>query len=1191
MSSAVLDPSTTPTLARFNLTPPLLAALPPELRDQLLDYLTLWATPTEQSLVAETLREAHGPLLFLLDYHAQAELALGHAEHALEIIERRQRRSTTAVSQSLEGRALLAAGHPTPARAVADDISQAYPRHSQAQRAAADIYAALGDTDRALTLLADYLALRPHDLAVELALAHLAWQANRRDEAAAHLERLGAGIPVGLEERDLPLLAQLHDALGNQQSALAVRVEIERRHQLHTDQLANQLAPYASQDPAALNDLEELYRRLNGPSAITVSAQERRAVQLETARHFGFSKLREGQTEIISSVLRGESILAVMPTGAGKSLCYQLPALILPKPTLVISPLIALMKDQVESLPAAARKQATFINSSLTEQEIAARLEGVARGDYKLIYAAPERLRQRAFLRALRNAGLALFVVDEAHCVSLWGHDFRPDYLFIQEARHELGNPPALAMTATAPPRVRDEIIDYINGFDPDTPAADSASPRPRVMALDIFRNNLHLSALPFHNEEEKLTALLQFTTTTEGSGIVYVNSRHKAESLAFALREAGVSAEAYHAGLEARGGIQDRFMSSKTRVIVATIAFGMGIDKADIRFIVHFHPSRSLAAYYQEVGRAGRDGKPSQGVLFYSNNDWANLRRWAKADEYNADLLEKVYAGVATQLGIHPDAAAAGAPTEPISGPVDLRRLQQVLALDETTLRVAVSMLERCDLLTRGFDVPQELLITVAKRLPAAAKNDPLFTRLLRGLALPADQEASFRTEDVATYMDWSLEETEAQLLDWATRGYLTLNSSRRAMLIELAPRPAEMRARLERMLSQSAAVAQRRIDDMVGYATTEGCRHGYISAHFGSPPRTRCTVCDNCTGVRPDLPHSPQQAHAVLDDADVEPMIMDCLVSLPRPVGRSGLARILVGNLRAPVTPDKARHHGRLKVLGEAAIIGYIDDLIEDGRLRQYERQGYPVLAPTLRGRAEAEAWLAEHPELAALGEAATDNATDNATENATGNVTENATTAAQTTDDAPSEKYTGLQKALWLWRRRSADEQGQPTYMIMSNDLMLRLAETRPQTLAELSQLPGMGAQRLTHYGPTLLDLIHLHPAQPGDEELLSAQRAVGPAPARGEAAATIRPAPVSPQIERKIYMKLQELRQKEAVHRRVTVSQVAGNTLLKTIAQQAPPDLESLETLPGFRSSGLAALATAIVATIQAARDTA
>jgi ATP-dependent DNA helicase RecQ len=1196
------DPAITgPTLDRFNLTASHIASLPPEVRDRVLDYLQTWGTPAERLQVVRILRETHGPLLFLLDYQALAALAHDDPDAALEIIERRQRRGTTIASQAIEARALLAAGHPSHALAVADDISQANPRHALVVRVAAAIYTAQGRFAHAQALLDAYLLARPHDLAVQLTYAELAWRAEEKSLATDHVQRLGAGVPSNMGDEDLQALAALHGALGNEQSQLAVQLELERRRQQQTEALVAALAPYVAQDPALMGDLEELYRKLNGPAAIPITREERRNIQLEAARHFGFTRLREGQIETIAAILRQESILAVMPTGAGKSLCYQLPALVLPKPTLVISPLIALMKDQVESLPAAARRQATFINSTLTEAELEARLAGVARGDYKLIYAAPERLRQLPFLRALRNAGLALFVVDEAHCVSLWGHDFRPDYLFIQEARHELGDPPALAMTATAPPRVRDEIIDYISGDNTggtlqgnreNGAATTIGHERPRVMALDIFRNNLHLSALHFHNEEEKLTALLQFVTEIAGSGIVYVNSRHKAESLAFALREAGVAAEAYHAGLEQRGGVQDRFMSDKTRVVVATIAFGMGIDKSDIRFIVHFHPSRSLAAYYQEVGRAGRDGKASQGLLFYSNNDWANLRRWAKADEYNVDLLLRVLAGVATQLGVHPDKAArpdvpnpdtphgeepndtdmGSAPppsdtriTESISGPVDLRRLQQVLAMDETTLRVAVSMLERCDLLTRGFDVPQEIVITLPKRLPAAAKLDRDFEHLLRGLALGPGQDAHFKTGDIANFMGWTLESTEAILLDWEAQGFLQLKSSRRAMSIELLPQPEEIREKIERMLTQSAAVAQRRIDDVVGYATTENCRHGYISAHFGSPPRTRCEVCDNCTGIRPDLPHGTETLAALPDDADVEPMIIDSLMSLPRPVGRGGLARILVGSLRAPVTPDKARHHGRLKALGEGAITSVIDDLIEDNRLRQYERQGYPVLAPTMRGRAEAEAWLAAHPELAALGEAP---------------IVEGGEETAESDEAAAGDKYTALQKAIWLWRRRSAEEQGQPPYMIMSNDLILRIAESRPQTLEELAQLPGMGAQRLEHYGPTLLDLIHLNPSTPGDSELLAAQRAE----LKSSGSYTPAAPAISPQVERRIFLKLQELRQKIAVGDRTKPYQVANNTLLKTIAQSAPKDRASLEAIPGFRTSGMVAhteqIATAI-----------
>jgi superfamily II DNA helicase RecQ len=294
---------------------------------------------------------------------------------------------------------------------------------------------------------------------------------------------------------------------------------------------------------------------------------------------------------------------------------------------------------------------------------------------------------------------------------------------------------------------------------------------------------------------------------------------------------------------------------------------------------------------------------------------------------------------------------------------------------------------------------------------------------------------------------------------------------------------------------------------------------------------------------------------------------MIIDSLMSLPRPVGRGGLARILAGSLRAPVTPDKARHHGRLKALGEGAIMGVIDDLISDNRLRQYERQGYPVLAPTMRGRAEAEAWLAEHPELAELGEAPP---------------VEEAADVEDADEVAAGDKYTALQKAIWLWRRRSAEEQGQPPYMIMSNELILRIAESRPQTLQELAQLPGMGAQRLEHYGPTLLDLIHLNVSQPGDAELLAAQRAE---PKRTGSYTPTAPA-VSPQVERRIYLKLQELRQKIAVGDRTKPYQVANNTLLRSIAQSGPATRAELEQIPGFRTSGLLSHAGQIADAIRA-----
>lgn len=1180
----------------------LIASLPPDLRDEMLDYAQTWEHPTRVLTLVETLREVHGPLLFLLDYQATALLALGDDAAALDVAERRQKRSSSIASRALEVRALQRSGYASHALAVAEELAQTWPRSLTAQRAAAEVFAAQGDAARALSLLKTYLSAHPDDPSALLATARMALQVGEIEIATQTSERLGVGVPANLPDSELDELLALLAEQGRTESAAAAAQEIERRNAIHWQRIVTLLQPWlaarnalaadtsdanpedgktgvgetlAADLDAALNQQVQLaenaalFQRVNGPESIPLTREEERRVQIEAVRNFGFGSLREGQPQIIASVLRGESILAVMPTGAGKSLCYQLPALMAPRASLIISPLVALMKDQVDSLPPAARRQATYINSTLSEEEIAQRMEGVGSGQYKLIYAAPERLRQREFLRALHAAGVDLFVVDEAHCVSLWGHDFRPDYLFLQETRAALGSPPTLAMTATAPPRVRDEILDYMRteSSSPQDDALEDAAlgtrtAKPRVLTLDIFRPNLHLSALRFNNEDEKLAAALKFVTETEGSGIIYVNTRHKSESLAAALRARGVQAEAYHAGMENRGAIQDRFMGNKTRVVVATIAFGMGIDKPDIRFILHFHPSRSLAGYYQEVGRAGRDGKPSQGVLFYSNNDWANLRRWARADEYDTAFLLRVLAAVGAQLGV-----ADGAAHDDLQGAVDARRLQSVLNVDETSVRVAVSLLERANLLHRGFDVAQDVTVTLPRKsaLPAAAARDETFGDLLRGLALKPGQTATFRLADIASFMGWNLSDCELMLLEWQAHGYLKLQLARRAMFIELPAQPADAQERLARILAQSQALGNRRIDDMSGYATTEGCRHGYISAHFGSPPRIRCTVCDNCTGERPQLPVPVDLPHLLPDDADLAPMILDCLISLPRTVGRGGLARILAGSLRAPYTPDKARHHGALKALGEGGILEYIDDLLETGRLRQYERQGYMVLGATVSGRAEAETWLAEHPDLNLYGEAPP-------------------TEGEEAVEAGTEERFTALQKAVWLWRRRLADELGQPAYVIMSNETMIQIAETRPSTLEALAALPGMGDQRLARYGETILDLVRLHPVGGDDDALLKKQREQLAAAKETQQTKT---AVVSPRAGRRIYMKMQELRQQIAVQGKGKYSEVASNTLLKEIARTGPQTLADLEALPGFRGSALVSHTDRILATVAAA----
>jgi len=342
---------------------------------------------------------------------------------------------------------------------------------------------------------------------------------------------------------------------------------------------------------------------------------------------FGHEQFREGQEKLIDQLLAGYDVLGVMPTGAGKSMCYQLPALLMEGITLVVSPLISLMKDQVMSLKASGIA-AAYINSSLTpgQQQEAIRRAGL--GMYKIIYVAPERLQMPAFVAFAQRAHISLLAVDEAHCVSQWGQDFRPSYLHIAEFISKLPKrPPVAAFTATATAQVRKDVIKLLGLIEP------------YCMNTGFNRPNLRFTSVKPTSKYNMLITLLE---SMEGDcGIVYCNTRKTVEEVTLKLTEDGYSVTRYHAGLsdEERRRNQDAFQYDRAKIMVATNAFGMGIDKSNVRFVIHYNMPRNLESYYQEAGRAGRDGEPAECVLLYSGQDVITGKWMIEHSEENNEL------------------------------------------------------------------------------------------------------------------------------------------------------------------------------------------------------------------------------------------------------------------------------------------------------------------------------------------------------------------------------------------------------------------------------------------------------------------------------------------------------------------------------------------------------------------------
>ncbi|HWV38752.1 MAG TPA: ATP-dependent DNA helicase RecQ [Vulgatibacter sp.] len=399
-------------------------------------------------------------------------------------------------------------------------------------------------------------------------------------------------------------------------------------------------------------------------------------------RHFGFSAFRPGQEAVVASVLAGTSTVAVMPTGAGKSLCYQLPAMLLPGTALVVSPLVALMKDQVDSLQARGIA-ATFINSSIDDGEKARRIDAMRRGEFKLVYVAPERFRSSAFLDALADVPLSLYAVDEAHCISQWGHDFRPDYTRLGQVRWILRPPRTLALTATATPEVREDIVRVLRLKDP------------KVSVAGFDRPNLFFEVVKVANEHEKLSRIVQ--AAGKGGGIVYCATRRDVEKVAAMLDDRGIRSLAYHAGMDDddRRRVQDAFMERDDAVVCATNAFGMGVDKPTIRFVAHFAIPKAIEAYYQEAGRAGRDGEAARAFLLFNHADVFLQERLIEANHPSPALLADVWRKLASMP----------------SGEIPERQLAAAASASPLQVGAALKALERAGHVhrtPRGFALPE---------------------------------------------------------------------------------------------------------------------------------------------------------------------------------------------------------------------------------------------------------------------------------------------------------------------------------------------------------------------------------------------------------------------------------------------------------------------------------------------------